>query len=192
MNAPKHLSKYLIKNTNNSNNYEIYKKAMTNYDNGIKIIDDSEEVGFSIPFEESILYLILDNKIDRVKKLNDEVIWKELDEDELVQTKPNEENQLGRKRERYILTNIRLDSDSENDNIDSELAELLDEDDIDIDDKKGIQISFLSNKKNIIRDPEANTHKTVHRDKTGKIIDPLTESKEAKVKELERRNYENV
>jgi hypothetical protein len=33
--------------------------------------------------------------------------------------------------------------------------------------------------------------KTIYRDKTGKVIDP-SETKEAKVKELERMNYKNV
>jgi hypothetical protein len=98
-----------------------------------------------------------------------------------------------------------LDSDSEGDDegkdndMDSELAELLnDEEDIDLEPRKevgqkgGIQINLINKK--IIKEPESSEGKgkTIYRDKGGKIIDPLTESKAAKAKELERKNYENV
>jgi hypothetical protein len=116
--------------------------------------------------------------------LNKNIEWKEIKE-----PIENETIVIGKKRER-------IESDSEED-IDSELNELLQDDDGDIifdeekeEPMKGINIQLKKNEVHIKKQENA---QTVYRDrKTGKIIDPTKEGKEAKKKELERINYENV
>jgi hypothetical protein len=122
-----------------------------------------------------------DEEDNRIDNLNKNIEWKEIHEQP-------DNNVIGMKRER-------IESDSEDD-IDSELKDLLQDEDGDIileEDKKEPKAITIQLKKNEIQIKKQENPKTVYRDrKTGKIIDPATESKEAKQKELERINYENV
>ena len=89
-----------------------------------------------------------------------------------------------------------MESDSELE-IESELDELLNNDDnIQVENEEahsGVKFKLKANENSIKKEIIEKNQKTVYREKnTGKIIDPLKESKEAKQKELERINYENV
>jgi hypothetical protein len=106
MDVPKHLKKYISKGTKEKNNFEIYKKAMNtdpHKDSGVKIIDDSDDFLITNQEEGKKCYNI-DKGPARVKRLNEQVIWKELDDEE--QPRPishpeNDDNKLlNKKRER--------------------------------------------------------------------------------------------